>query len=84
MNVGIKNRQNVIDLALEHLVGISVQADVRGFVDVDGVEIARGLARCGAGDAAAVAGKTRRDLPPELAECAVVIHADELVVGGHD
>ena len=52
-------------------------------VDVEGKEIARGLARCGAGDAAMVAGKTRAELPPELAELAVVVHADELVVGGH-
>jgi glutamate 5-kinase len=52
-------------------------------VDAEGGEIARGLARCGAGDAAMVAGKAREDLPTELAELAVVIHADELVVGGH-
>jgi glutamate 5-kinase len=52
-------------------------------VDVEGKEIARGLARCGAGDAAMVAGRTRAELPPELAELAVVVHADELVVGGH-
>jgi glutamate 5-kinase len=52
-------------------------------VDAEGVEIARGLARCGASDAAMVAGKAREDLPSELAELAVMIHADELVVGGH-
>lgn len=52
-------------------------------LDADGKEIARGLARCGAGDAAMVAGKAREDLPMELAELAVVVHADELVVGGH-
>jgi len=52
-------------------------------IDVEGKEIARGLARCGAGDAAIVAGKARSELPPELAELAVVVHADELVVGGH-
>jgi glutamate 5-kinase len=52
-------------------------------VDPEGREIARGLARCGAGDAAVVAGKTREDLPEELAELAIVVHADELVVGAH-
>jgi glutamate 5-kinase len=52
-------------------------------VDVEGKEIARGLARCGAGDAAMVAGKARADLPAGLAELAVVVHADDLVVGGH-
>jgi glutamate 5-kinase len=52
-------------------------------VDAEGSEIARGIARCGAGDAAVVAGRAREDLPPELAELAVVVHADELAVGGH-
>jgi glutamate 5-kinase len=52
-------------------------------LDPEGREIARGLARCAAGDAAAVAGKSREELPIELAELAVQIHADELVVGGH-
>ena len=67
---------------------LGVRGDFRAgdavrIVDVDGREIARGLARCGAGEAAMVAGKTREELPPELAEMAVVVHADELVVGGH-
>jgi glutamate 5-kinase len=52
-------------------------------LDSQGREIARGLARCSAGDAARVAGKPREELPPELAELAVLVHADELVVGGH-
>jgi glutamate 5-kinase len=52
-------------------------------VDAEGREIARGLARCSAADAALVAGKAREDLAQELAELAVVVHADELVVGGH-
>jgi glutamate 5-kinase len=52
-------------------------------VDAEGREIARGLARCGAGDAARVAGKAREELPEALAELAVVVHADELAVGGH-
>jgi glutamate 5-kinase len=52
-------------------------------IDVDGNEIARGLARCGAADAAMVAGKAREDLAAELAELSVLVHADELVVGGH-
>jgi glutamate 5-kinase len=52
-------------------------------VDADGQEIGRGLARCGAADAAMVSGKAREDLSAELAELAVLVHADELVVGGH-
>jgi glutamate 5-kinase len=67
---------------------LGVRGDFRAgdavrIVDVEGREIARGLARCGAADAAMVAGKAREDLPVELAELAVVVHADELVVGGH-
>ena len=57
--------------------------DAVRLVDVDGREIARGLARCGAGDAARVAGKPRAELPAELSGLTVVVHADELVVGGH-
>ena len=52
-------------------------------LDTHGKELARGLARCGAMDAARVAGKSRDELAPELADLAVLVHADELVVGGH-
>jgi glutamate 5-kinase len=67
---------------------LGVRGDFRAgdavrLVDAEGREIARGLARCGAADAAMVAGKAREELPVELAELAVVVHADELVVGGH-
>jgi glutamate 5-kinase len=67
---------------------LGVRGDFRAgdavrLVDAEGREIARGLARCGAGDAAMVAGRAREDLPAELAELAVVVHADDLVVGGH-
>ena len=57
--------------------------DALRVVDADGREIARGLARCGAVQAAAVAGRAREDLPEELENCAVIVHADELVVGMH-
>jgi glutamate 5-kinase len=67
---------------------LGVRGDFRAgdavrLVDTEGREIARGLARCGAADAAMVAGKAREELPVEVAELAVVVHADELVVGGH-
>jgi glutamate 5-kinase len=52
-------------------------------VDAEGREIARGLARCGVAEMAAVAGRARKDLAPELAPFAVIVHADELVVGMH-
>jgi glutamate 5-kinase len=65
---------------------LGVRGDFRAgdavrIVDTDAREIARGLARCGAGDAAMVAGKTREELPESLAELALVVHADEIVVG---
>lgn len=52
-------------------------------LDSQGKDLARGLARCSAVDAARVAGKSRDELAPELAELAVLVHTDELVVGGH-
>jgi glutamate 5-kinase len=67
---------------------LGVRGDFRAgdavrLVDAGGGEIARGLARCGAADAALVAGKAREDLPAERADLAVVVHADDLVIGGH-
>jgi len=67
---------------------LGVRGDFRAgdavrIVDAEGHEIARGLARCGAAVAATIAGKPRDELPSELAELGVVVHADELVVGGH-
>jgi glutamate 5-kinase len=65
---------------------LGVRGDFRAgdavrLVDAEGHELARGLARCTATEAAAVAGRARADLPPSLAELAVIVHADELVVG---
>jgi glutamate 5-kinase len=51
-------------------------------LDPDGNEIARGLARANSAVAASIAGRASEDLPEELAPLAVLIHADELVVGG--
>jgi glutamate 5-kinase len=66
---------------------LGVRGDFRAgdavrLVDVDGREIARGLARCSAVDAARVAGKPRDELAEPLADLSVVVHADEMVVGG--
>jgi glutamate 5-kinase len=46
----------------------------------DGVEIGRGLVRCGAADAARVAGGAARELGEEDGS-AVLVHRDDLVVG---
>jgi glutamate 5-kinase len=67
---------------------LGVRGDFRAgdavrLVDSEGREIARGLARFGAADVAMAAGKARADLPEELAALAIVVHADEMVVGGH-
>ncbi|MDP9035977.1 MAG: glutamate 5-kinase [Myxococcota bacterium] len=58
--------------------------DAVRIVDPLGREIARGLARCATVDVAMVAGKAREDLPEGLAELGVVLHADDIVVGGYD
>jgi glutamate 5-kinase len=67
---------------------LGVRGDFRAgdavrIVDADAHEIARGLARCGAGEAAMVAGRTREELPESLAELVVLVHADDVVVGVH-
>jgi glutamate 5-kinase len=67
---------------------LGVRGDFRAgdsvrLIDPSGAEIGRGLARCGASDAAAIAGKPRAALPENLAELAVLVHADEIVIGGH-
>ncbi len=67
---------------------LGVRGDFRAgdavrLIDAAGSEIARGLARCSAADAARAAGKTREELPEEVAALAILVHADDLVVGGH-
>ena len=67
---------------------LGVRGDFRAgdavrLVDAEGRELARGLARCTATEAAVVAGKARAELPAPLADLSVIVHADELVVGGH-
>lgn len=67
---------------------LGVRGDFRAgdavrLLDADGRELARGLARASASDAAAVAGRTRDELSGAQVELSVLVHADELVVGGH-
>jgi glutamate 5-kinase len=75
--------RSVLSIGVLGIRGDFRAGDAVRLIDADGREIGRGLARCGAADAARVAGKAREDLSDPLAELAVVVHADELVVGGH-
>jgi glutamate 5-kinase len=76
-----KKGKSVLAVGVLGVRGDFRAGDAVRLIDADGREIARGLARCAAAEAAAVAGKARRDLAEELAPFAVVVHADELVVG---
>jgi glutamate 5-kinase len=80
--VGAKGK-SILSVGVLGVRGDFGPGDALRIVDVEGREIARGLARCGASQAAAVAGRAREDLPEELESCAVLVHADELVVGMH-
>jgi glutamate 5-kinase len=65
---------------------LGVRGDFRAgdavrLLDTEGREIGRGLVRCTASEAAMVAGKTREDLPESIAELALLVHADDVVVG---
>jgi glutamate 5-kinase len=67
---------------------LGVRGDFRAgdavrLLDPTGVELGRGLARCAAAEAAAVAGKSREDIAESMATLAVLIHADDIAIGGH-
>ena len=76
-------RKSVLSVGVLGVRGDFRAGDAVRLVDTEGREIGRGLARSGAADAALAAGRAREDLPEELAGLAVVVHADELVVGAH-
>ncbi len=80
--VGAKGK-SVLSVGVLGVRGDFRAGDAVRLIDGDGREIARGLARYGTADVAMAAGRTRDDLPEELAALAVVVHADEMVVGGH-
>jgi glutamate 5-kinase len=75
--------KSVLSIGVLGVRGDFRAGDAVRLVDAEGREVARGLARCSAADAAMAAGKPREELPEELAGLAVLVHADELVVGAH-
>jgi glutamate 5-kinase len=75
--------KSVLSIGVLGVRGDFRAGDAVRLVDGDGRELARGLARCSAADAAMAAGKPREDLPEDLAGLAILVHADELVVGAH-
>jgi glutamate 5-kinase len=80
--VGARGK-SVLSVGVLGIRGDFRAGDAVRIVGVDGREIARGLARCGASEAAMVAGRQRQDLPESLAELSLLVHADEIVVGVH-
>jgi glutamate 5-kinase len=76
--------KSILSVGVRGVRGDFRAGDAVRIVDSEAREIGRGLARCSAGDAAMVAGKTREELPESLAELAVIVHADEIVVGVHE
>jgi glutamate 5-kinase len=80
--VGARGK-SVLSVGILGVRGDFRAGDAVRIVDPDGHEIARGLARCGASEAAMVAGRAREELPESVAELALVVHADEIVVGVH-
>jgi glutamate 5-kinase len=75
--------RSVLSVGILGVRGDFRAGDAVRLIGSDGREIARGLARYGTADVAMAAGRTRDDLPEELAALALVVHADEMVVGGH-
>jgi glutamate 5-kinase len=80
--VGAKGK-SVLSIGVLGVRGDFRAGDAVRLVDIEGREVARGLARCSAADAAMAAGKPRDDLPEDLAGLSILVHADDLVVGAH-
>ncbi len=77
----VKNSgKSVLSVGVLGVRGSFAAGDSVRILDTAGAEIGRGLARCSAVDALAVAGSSKTDLPVTHAEFAVLIHRDELVV----
>lgn len=73
--ISTKNR-SILAVGLLGVRGAFLPGDCVSVVDPDGAEIARGLSRLSAGDAAQIAGKKNGDEAGD----AVVVHKDDLVV----
>jgi glutamate 5-kinase len=76
--------KSVLSVGVLGVRGEFRSGDAVRIVDPEGAEIGRGLARCSATDAAAVAGKGKEDLPEALAELSVVVHRDDLALLARD
>ncbi len=72
--------KSVLAIGVRGVRGDFRAGDAVRLVDSDGAEIGRGLARCSAADAALVAGRGKDDLAGALADLAVLVHRDDLVV----
>jgi glutamate 5-kinase len=68
-------KRSVLAVGVLGVRGTFVPGDAVAILDPEGVEIARGLARVSAGDAARIARKKRPDIEDD-----VIVHRDDLVV----
>jgi glutamate 5-kinase len=69
------NQSSLLAVGVLGVRGTFLPGDAVAIVDASGREVARGLARLSAGDAARLAGKKRDDSGED-----VVVHKDDLVV----
>lgn len=72
--------KSVLAIGVRGVRGDFRAGDAVRIVDPDGAEIGRGLARCGAADAALVAGRGKDELSGALLDLAVLVHRDDLAV----
>ena len=72
--------KSVLSVGVLGIRGDFRAGDAVRLLDPDAVEIGRGLTRCSAADAAAIAGKTKEELPEALAELFVIVHRDDLAL----
>jgi glutamate 5-kinase len=72
--------RSVLSVGVKGVRGSFRAGDAVQLLGPDGTEIGRGLARCEAGDAARVAGRTRDELNPIERQMDVLVHRDEMAI----